>query len=664
MNSAQPAYGRVLVLTIFTACGGVVGLPAFAQQFQDQTAARFPTQDPLEYTNQVTVGDLNGDGHLDIVWANGGDYSTPGTPQKLRIYINDGTGHFTDETDARTGGLTFLARGVELGDVDGDGDLDIVVAQDFNRIPALLINDGKGNFTNETAIRLPQIPLSSSRVQLADVDNDGDLDLYFTNGGSVNRWGSGQGKLYINDGNGFFTDETAARMPAGNISEPMDAIFGDIDGDFDLDLRIASTANNQSKMYRNNGAGIFTAISMPADQNCSSYDFGDIDNNGTLDLFGVNGDASGSNTEVLFTNDGSGAFFNASSQLLTNPFVIDSDSKFFDYDNDGDLDLIVARIGGPDRIYINNGIGFFSVVPDMMTPITNSSLDVEVADFNGDGRLDIVTAQGESGDFTNRIYINVTGPADTIPPNVLRTEQLSNTADTTGPYAVRAAIFDSHTSDRGFHSKGVYLNYSVNGQPMQQVPMRWVGNSLWRGEIPGQDHNSTISYFVTALDFNNNEGVGETRSFNILPAPCPGDVTGDRVVNVDDLLTIIGAWGQTTSVVDVGVAGFSFVPATVKARTGDTVRWTQISGFHTVTSGSDCTPDGMFNAPITNKSPIFEYVIPADAPANIPYYCLPHCHFGMVGMIEVEPFAVDTTGDGVVNVDDLLLVIGAWGTCP
>src|SRR5690606_543658 len=217
--------GRVLVLTIFTACGGVVGLPAFAQQVQDLTAARVPTQDPLEYTNQATVGDLNGDGHLDFVCANGAHYSIPCTPQTPRTYIHDSTG-----------GLTFLARGVDLGDVDGDGDLDIVVAQDFNRIPALLINDGKGNFTNETAIRLPQIPLSSSRVQLADVDNDGDLDLYFTNGGSVNRWGSGQGKLYINDGNGFFTDETAARMPAGNISEPMDATSGAITGDFDLTL--------------------------------------------------------------------------------------------------------------------------------------------------------------------------------------------------------------------------------------------------------------------------------------------------------------------------------------------------------------------------------------------------------------------------------------------
>src|SRR5690606_8947755 len=113
---------------------------AAAQQFVEQTATRFPQPDPLEYSNQCTVGDIDGDGDLDILIANGGNFNSPGTPQKLRVYINNGQGVFTDETDARTGGLTFLARGVELGDVERDGDLDVIVAQDFNRQPTLLIN--------------------------------------------------------------------------------------------------------------------------------------------------------------------------------------------------------------------------------------------------------------------------------------------------------------------------------------------------------------------------------------------------------------------------------------------------------------------------------------------------------------------------------------------
>src|SRR5207249_2862794 len=111
------------------------------------------------------------------------------------------------------------------------------LAQDFNHRPLLLINDGTGHFTDETASRLPNITLSSSRAEFADVDNDGDLDLYIVNGGT-SRFGTAQGKLYLNDGTGHFTDVTTARMPNVNVGQPMDCIFGDIDGNFSLDLRI------------------------------------------------------------------------------------------------------------------------------------------------------------------------------------------------------------------------------------------------------------------------------------------------------------------------------------------------------------------------------------------------------------------------------------------
>src|SRR5688572_15125377 len=121
-----------------------VAAPAAGQQFVDETATRFPQPNLLEYTNQVTAGDIDNDADLDLIFANGGNFNTIGVPEKLRVFINNGAGVFTDETDTRTGGLAFLARSAEIGDIERDGDLDIVIAQDFNMQPQLLVNNGSG----------------------------------------------------------------------------------------------------------------------------------------------------------------------------------------------------------------------------------------------------------------------------------------------------------------------------------------------------------------------------------------------------------------------------------------------------------------------------------------------------------------------------------------
>src|SRR6185503_14908237 len=96
---------------------------ASAQMFQDQTLApfnRFPALS--EYTSQCTIGDIDGDTDLDIIFANGSGFSCPATPQVLRIFVNNGTGVFSDNSAAATGSASFRARGVELGDIERDGD--------------------------------------------------------------------------------------------------------------------------------------------------------------------------------------------------------------------------------------------------------------------------------------------------------------------------------------------------------------------------------------------------------------------------------------------------------------------------------------------------------------------------------------------------------------
>ncbi len=535
----------VMRLSVPLAALFLLAAPARAQQFQDKTSTQFPTP-ANEYTNQLTLGDVDGDGDLDIIWANGGGFSSPTPlPDRQRLYLNDGAGVFTDAT---TGNLSLAGycRGVELGDIDNDGDLDAIFAQDFNRQPQLFTNNGSGVFSNVTGAQLPAMTLSSSRAQFGDIDNDGDLDLYITNGGG-NRFGCGQYQVWVNDGTGTFTNETASRHPLGCVSSNMDCIFGDVDGDFDLDVKTASTGNNNSRLYINDGSGVFTLdATVPGDSSCYSYDFGDMDGDGDLDLLGANGNTG--STDILLENDGTGSYTNVSSQISPNLSLDDNDSKFFDYDNDGDLDLIIARLGsGGERIYENDGAGNYTQTSGVIQIITDSSLDLMVGDLDNDGDLDVLTAQGESGSFTNRIYINMTGPADTIAPRIIDTEQLADSADTAGPYVVRAAILDDMTSDRNFFDKGIELNYSVGPGPFQSVPMRHSGGQIYRGEIPGQGAGSEITYFVSATDWADNTGVGDPKVFSILCSEgaggVPGDVDGDCIVGINDFLAVLGNWG-------------------------------------------------------------------------------------------------------------------------
>ena len=528
--------------TVVVVIAAVFAAPALAQQFVEETAARFPNPNPTDYTNQITIGDLDGDGDLDIVFANGGGFGSATTPQRQRIYINNGSGVFTDESGPRIGALAARCRGVELGDIDNDGDLDMIFAQDFNAQPALYLNNGAGFFTKVTATQLPQITLSSSRAQFGDIDNDGDLDIYITSG-TTSRFTCGQYRVWVNDGNGFYTDETASRHPIANVCNNMDCIFGDIDNDFDLDIKTASTGVNNSRLFRNDGTGVFTLDnSVPADSSCYSYDFADIDGDGDLDLLGVNGGPG--STELLLKNDGNGNFTNVSSQISPNPSQDDNDSKFFDYDDDGDLDMLIGRLGsGGEKIYNNDGNGNFTLTSGLITVISDSTLDIMVADLDNDGDLDIVTAQGESGNFENRIYIN-NGPADTHAPRIIRTEQLDTTDDTVGPYIVRAQILDDMTSDRNFFDRGITLHYSVGAGPIQQVPMRYSGGQIYRGALPGQPGGGVVSYFVTATDWAHNTGTGNTLMFKITGGQIPGDLDGDGIVGINDFLLLLGLWGD------------------------------------------------------------------------------------------------------------------------
>ena len=119
------------------------------------------------------------------------------------------------------------------------------------------------------------------------------------------------------------------------------------------------------------------------------------------------------------------------------------------------------------------------------------------------------------------------------------------------------------------------------------------------------------------------------------------------------------------AVIHVQQTGWTFNPVVVNAAVGDTIHWMWSGGGHTVTSGPDCNPDGLFDGDLTSSSTSFQWVVPASAAGQtIDYHCVPHCFYSMTGRIVVAAAAIagDLNNDGHVNGLDMTQLLGAWGT--
>lgn len=256
-----------------------------ADQTNPQTNEFYLNQGNVSFTNDIGLipvngisnsalaRDLNGDGIVDILIGNNG--------QNIML-INNGNARFTDQTGQRLPSRFDLTRDMEVGDLTGNGFPDIVVANenDDNRI---LFNNGSGIYLDQTGSRLPLISAieETREVELADIDGDGDLDIYFSNVRIFESGADPQDRLLINNGQGVFSDVTSSQLPQ-KTTNTLDTDFMDIDGDGDLDI-LTGNFNGGVQVFLNNGAGTFTDDTenwIPENFNPRVVDFEIADYNG------------------------------------------------------------------------------------------------------------------------------------------------------------------------------------------------------------------------------------------------------------------------------------------------------------------------------------------------------------------------------------------------
>lgn len=380
-NDFKPGETIKVSATSGIASSGAIALTPRVWQFNASAGSgsaalmRHPLKPSFEagIVNAISLGDLDGDGDLDAVFADGGG----GAPEE--VWLNDGTGVYS-RVQQFGAGDTYEAA---LGDLDGDGDLDVFCA---NRLTAetVWLNDGSGHFSQHGTTVDSNWTLD---VALGDVDGDGDLDAVAAGSEGENVW--------LNDGSGAFS----AHPTAPTFGTQGEAIaMGDVDADGDLDVVVAN--GGFDRVWKNDGTGVFTGgNTMMA--NGFDVALGDVDGDGDLDAVFA---ATSAQPQTVWANDGNGTFSSLSSFGAGDSRAV----VLGDLDGDGDLDAIVANAGTEaETLWLNDGAGNFSAHP--ATPTFNpgtESWGVALGDIDGDGDLDAIVANTLSPGQDETVWLN------------------------------------------------------------------------------------------------------------------------------------------------------------------------------------------------------------------------------------------------------------------
>lgn len=349
----------------------------------------------IDISNSWTAswGDYDNDGYEDLF--------VPGyeVSDGNLLYHNDGDGTFTKVLTGDIVTTQGSAVSSTWGDYDNDGDLDLFVAYNANGEDKLFRNDGGGTFTSIENDPIVTSGTYSHCAAWGDYDNDGYLDLIISDYHITKN-----NSLIHNKGDGTF--ELVEDSPISlQASSSVGVSWCDYDNDGDIDVFIANT-NHQDNLLYENIAGVFERVTtgpVVTDGGTSvGGTWGDCDGDGDMDLFVSN--SSDQHPNFLYINDGAGNFTKNTTSVLVQDSAFSHGATWVDYDNDGDMDLMVANNLGENHLFSNNGSGNFAKLSNEMTTEYSESYGVAWADYDNDGDYDVLIAnQGANANdfFTN-----------------------------------------------------------------------------------------------------------------------------------------------------------------------------------------------------------------------------------------------------------------------
>lgn len=454
-------------------------------------------------------------------------------------------------------GLTGVRCGsTSWGDYDNDGDLDILLTGEttensINYITKIYRNDGEGIYT-DTLVGLVAVFCSSAAW--GDYDNDNYLDILLT-GMSVDGYVS---RVYHNNGNGSFTDINAGLTGVGNSS----VAWGDYDNDGDLDILLSGADSDVgnyhliTKIYRNNGNGTFTdtAVGLPGVM-WSSVSWGDYDSDGDLDILlsGSFDDASRQYITRIYRNDGNDIFTDINAELIG---VFFSSSAWGDYDNDGDLDVLISGLNyvgsnnyvTASKIYRNDGNGVFTDINAGLTSLYTGT--ASWGDYDNDGDLDILLTGAEQDNTTyfSKVYRN--DGNDTFVDSFagLLGMMYSSAAwgdyDNDGDLDILLSGWSRVDAYTYYFNTKIYHNATINHNTVPSVPSNLrasiAGNYVnfqWNSSLDTQTPSLGLSYAIR---------IGTTPGGNQISSTM-SDAFGYRLISAQGLITSVCSWSILSS---------------------------------------------------------------------------------------------------------------------
>ncbi len=551
--------GRVSITITVTDPSGMSVSNSFAMDVAYFTAVASGL--PALGQGRAVWGDYDNDGRLDILMT--GDGTNGGT---ALIFHNNGDGTFTD---LNAGLVAAGWRGTASWvDYNQDGRLDVFMSAG---VPHFHRNDGGGVFTFVDP-GLPYNGGSFGAIAWGDGDNDGHLDLALS-GQSTNLTPSTF--VFDSNGDGSFAN-TQAGLP-GSYAGSLD--WGDYDNDGDLDLVVSGQFMT---VFRNEGKGVLTeaVTNFPAVWSSTAY-WGDYDNDDDLDLLVTGSVGAYHPLSQIYRNDG-GSFTDINAGLTG---VWSGQAGWADFDNDGDLDVI---LGGRDlngttvtRLYRNNGNQTFTEISAGLTNIQSGSY--AWGDYDNDGDLDLVVMgyNCDLGCTVVQLYRN-NGRANTPPsaPTGLTFTPLPDNA-----VSLRwNASTDAQTSSQGLTYD---LCVGTNAEGIQiSAPPADLATGYRRVALPGPTHTNRWKLVDLA------KGTYTWRVQAVDPAFAGSPFSTAGTFTITNARPVISAPGPQTTLPNLAVSNISFTvgdeetPATALVVTGSSANTNLLPEANILLGGS------------------------------------------------------------------------------